>query len=90
MIIPEPAILDVLALAVPQFAATILTIKGVASIICNNLPTQDWGKTGQILEWLASNNKEAKKTGNYNADRVVDAIKPLNKNVISRILNKLS
>lgn len=93
MFVPEPQILDVLAVAVPQWGATILTIKGVASVICNNLPTQKWGKLGSVLEWIASNNKEAKKVGDTLHDLSVDDINTINEmkgTLVSRILNKLS
>lgn len=90
MLLPQPEVLDLLVLAVPQLTATVLTIKGIASVICNNLPTQKWGKVGTILDWLASNNKEAKKVGDTLHDMSVDDLKPKNKTIFGRILNSLS
>ncbi len=67
-------VLDLAMMVFPQAAAYILAVKGIASVLCNNLPTQEWGKSGEVLEWLASNNKEAKKTGDAKVDTKIDLI----------------
>jgi len=88
----NPEILDLASVALPQLAVYIVAAKGVASVLCNNLPTQNWGKLGVALEWLASNNKEAKKTGDSSVDEAIDLIKDYvpKKTVVGRVLNFLS
>ena len=88
----NPEILDLASVALPQLAVYILAAKGVASVLCNNLPTQNWGKFGVALEWLASNNKEAKKTGDSSVDEAIDLIKDYvpKKTIVGRVLNFLS
>lgn len=51
-----------------------LVAKGIAAVLVNNLDTQDWGKFGQLLEWLASANKKAKLTGDPQADTMIKSV----------------
>lgn len=88
----DPAILDALALSVPQWAAGIMIAKGVAAVLVNNLDTQKWGKVGVVLDWLASANKKAKLTGDDKVDSVIklaaEAIP--SKTVVGKLLRILS
>ena len=71
----DVSILDTLAVAIPSLAATFMTAKGIASVFANNFNTQKWGKLGELIDWLASNNKKAKYTGDVLVDSFVkDAI----------------
>lgn len=68
----DALILDALALAIPSIAVYILTIKGIASVIANNFNTERYGKFGLVIDWLASNNKKAKLTGDDEIDSLLD------------------
>jgi len=87
----------IIAFALSEYVgATALTgfiiVKGLAAVVANNLDTQKWGKTGKIIDWLASSNKKAKLTGSPELDQIlvekITESKP--KNVISKVLNFLS
>jgi len=88
----EPTILDALALAVPSIAAYILVIKGIASVITNNLNTETWGNAGDALDWLASTNKKAKLTGKQEIDSLLEiaARAVPEKTIVGKILRILS
>lgn len=88
----DPIILDSLALAVPSIAAYIFTVKGVASVITNNFDTQEWGKVGDALDWLASTNKKGKLTGVDQIDSLLDvATRSIpKKTIVGKILRILS
>jgi len=69
----------------------LLALKGVAAFIVNNAPTQKWGKIGAAIEWLASANKESKKTGDAYIDSLIKAAqeaKPTT--IVGKILKALS
>lgn len=68
----DAAILDSLAVAIPSIAVYIMTIKGIASVIANNFNTEHWGKAGEVIDWIASNNKKAKLTGDEKIDSLLD------------------
>lgn len=57
-----------------SLVAGLLTVKGIASVIANNFNTESWGKAGDVIDWLASNNKKAKFTGNTGTDLVINEI----------------
>lgn len=88
----DPIVLDSLALAVPSVAAYIFTIKGVASVITNNFDTQDWGKAGDVLDWLASTNKKGKLTGDDRADSLIKLATQAipKKTIVGKLLRILS
>lgn len=88
----DPVILDSLALAVPSIAVYILTAKGVASVITNNFDTQDWGKAGDILDWLASTNKKGKMTGDKHVDSLIEIATEAipKKTIVGKLLRILS
>jgi len=88
----DATILDSLAVAIPSIAVYIMTIKGIASVIANNLNTEHWGRLGLIIDWLASNNKKAKLTGIDQIDSLLDvaATSIPKKTVVGKILRFLS
>lgn len=88
----DPMVLDSLALAVPSIAAYIFTVKGVASVITNNFDTQDWGKAGDVLDWLASTNKKGKLTGDKQVDSLINIAKEAipQKTIVGKLLRVLS
>jgi len=69
-----------------------MTLKGFASVIANNFNTQDWGKAGDVVDWLASNNKKAKLTGDLGTDdKVLDVIqRKAPTNTVLKVLKALS
>ena len=68
--------LDILGLIVEGYGsagavALFLTVKGVASIVANNFNTEKLGKTGEVIDWFASNTKKAKLTGDTKVDNIL-------------------
>lgn len=88
----DPALLDSLAVAIPSLAVYIMTIKGIASVITNNLNTEHWGRFGDILDWLASTNKKGKLTGDEKIDSLLDiaARTVPSKTILGKLLKVLS
>ena len=88
----ETTILDAIAVAIPSIAVYILTIKGIASVITNNWNTENWGKIGDVLDWLASTNKKGKLTGDPRVDSLLDiaARAVPEKTIVGKILRFLS
>ena len=88
----EPEILDSLAVAIPSIAAYIFAAKGIASVIANNFNTERYGRFGLVIDWLASNNKKAKLTGDNQIDSLLDiaARAVPAKTVLGKVLRVLS
>lgn len=90
-------LIDLISLIIEQYgpvgwAAGFLALKGCAAIIANNFHTEEYGKVGKVIEWLASSNKKAKLVGDPILDaKILGAVKdskPVKK--INRILNIFS
>ncbi len=81
-----------LAYAPAQIVVGIMVLKGIASVLANNLPTEKWGKFGDLIEVLASNTKGAKLTKDETANKAVKAalklVKP--KTLLGKALKFLS
>ena len=88
----DATVLDALALAIPSIAVYIMTAKGIASVITNNLNTERWGKVGDVLDWLASTNKKGKLTGKDEIDSLLDiAARAIpKKTIVGKLLRFLS
>ena len=69
-----------------------LVLKGFAAVLVNNLDTQEWGKFGKVLDWLASSNKKAKLTGDSFADSVIKEVASAvpAKTIVGKIIRALS
>lgn len=74
------------------FLAGFVALKGCSAVVANNFHTEEWGKAGQVIDWLASNNKKAKLTGEPTLDAQIAAKVRESKPVkaLNKILNVFS
>lgn len=68
------------AYAAPAVGVGFLVLKGVASILNNNISTKRWPEwlRGSI-DWLASADKRAKETGDSYADSAIEIVQEVKK-----------
>lgn len=56
-----------------------LTLKGIAGVVNNNVSTKDWPSWLRgSLDWLASADKKAKETSDFNTDNAIEVLQAVN------------